>query len=146
MGSGLREQRVGRHHPARDRAEQLHLLAAHHVRAAACGAGYAGDDRGAVIDPVEPRRQLVDPRRRRDIGHDAPADGRADHAREQHWQVAGALADRRDLAGEVGDRRGAAVVTLGMRDRAVLETEHAPVGRAPVDGEKGGRRTHHQVA
>ena len=77
---------------------------------------------------------------------DAPADGRADHAREQHRQVAEALADRRDCAREVADRRSAAVVALGMRDRAAFEAEHAPVGRAPVDGEKGGRRAHHQVA
>src|SRR3546814_1359779 len=75
--------------------------------------------------------QFVDPRRRRDIGHDAPADGRADHAREQHRQVAEAFADRSDLAREVGDRRVAAVVALGMPDRIALEPEHAPVGRAP---------------
>jgi len=142
MRAGLAEQSVGRDESRGERAEQLHLLAAHDIRMGAIPARYAGHDRGLGIDPEHPRRQRGEIGRRRDIGHVLPAHIRTDHARQQHRQSAEPCADRRHFRLETArrDRRRAAIVALGGADDSVLDQENAPVGGAPIDCEKVHRR------
>ncbi len=138
MRAGLAEHRVGRHQPGSDRAEQLHLFAAHHVGMQPVAVRQPRHDRGAVVDPVEPGGDLGKTRRRRDIGYAAPADVRSDHPGEQHRQVAKPRADTGHvrLVFARRDVRRAAIVPLGRDDAAVLDPERTAIGRPPIDCNK----------
>ena len=49
--AGMADERVGIDESGGDRAEQLHLLAAHHVRASLADVGDTGNDRFALTRP-----------------------------------------------------------------------------------------------
>ena len=61
VGSGMADQRVGRH-AGRDGAEQLDFLAAHDVGAAVADIAQAGDDRRALASPNKIAHQIRRPR------------------------------------------------------------------------------------
>ena len=102
VGAGMADQAIGLDLAGRDRAEQLHFLAAHDVGAAVPDIGHARDDGFAFTGPGEFPRQFVEPGGAGNVRRLGPAAVGADHAGHQQGQVAEAIPNfgdrRRELA------------------------------------------------
>jgi hypothetical protein len=131
------------------RAEQLGLLAAHHVDVAtrASPQAVARDDEPASIRRrIRHAHQLASEVGQRrlafEVRHGLPADGRTHHARHDDGQRRLGLGPRRDQGLQRGaeaspaSQRALAVRTLGDQLAAGGHQRGAPMGGAPVDADE----------
>jgi hypothetical protein len=133
------------HQARRDPAEQLDLLAAHHVGATLADVGNAGNDRLALAGPDQSAHKLVDPRRAGHVRRFHPTAVRPDHSRHQQRQVAKPRADFRDRrrkASGLDGQHTLAVLEFIRASTGGVDPIAAAVGRSPVDRDISVRPSH----